>query len=106
MSGAPAHDAEQSFYAAALTEADRALFAEARAVEGLAEEVALLRLRLREALAQHPEDARLIESGVRLLIQSLLAQHRLSPKQADNLSAAMANVIEEVGDVLRGVTDV
>ncbi|MSQ42559.1 MAG: hypothetical protein EXR65_05970 [Dehalococcoidia bacterium] len=78
---------------------------DARAVEGLSDEIAVLRLLLREALTNHAADAHLIETTVRLLIQSMLAQHRLSAKQANNLSEAMAAVLEEFGDVLRGVTD-
>jgi hypothetical protein len=93
---------EQSFYASALTAAERDDLAEARGVEGLEDEVALLRLRLREALTQHPEDIRLIESGAKVLIQSLLAQHRLSPKQADGICEAVAAFLEEFGAVMRG----
>lgn len=79
------HDSRlsQSFYAIALDEADRAGLDEARQLEGLAEEIALLRLRVRDALIAHRDDTRLIETGVRLLIQSLLAQHRISAGQAE-----------------------
>ena len=37
---------------------------------------------------------------MRLLMQALLAQHRLSPKQAEHLGDAVANVLEEFGEVL------
>ena len=97
--------AEESFYASALEQAERDDLAEAANIAGLEDEVALLRLRLRIALERHPDDFRLIESGARLLIQSLLAQHRLSPKQADNLGEAMTGVIEEFGQVLRSAID-
>lgn len=106
MNEAPAQDARLSFYASALTEADRALFDDARAIEGLADEIALLRLHLREVLSEHVEDTRLIEGGVRLLIQSLLAQHRITRHQADNVTSAVANVIEEFTNMMREVTDV
>ena len=95
----------RSFYASALAEAERPALAEAAAVEGLADEVALLRMRLRDAIERHPDDIKLVESGVRMLIQSLLAHHRLSPKQADNLGDAVTNVLEEFGQVLRTATD-
>lgn len=88
------------FYGSALDAAGRDDLAEALAIEGLDEEVALLRLRLRESLEQHPEDIELLHRGVRLLIQSLLAQHRLSPRQAVHLGEAVANVIEEFGTAL------
>jgi hypothetical protein len=91
----------RSFYDAALTEADREELAAARGVEGLQDEIAVLRLRLREALAEHPEDSQLVERGVRLLIQSLLAEHRLSSKEARGLTDALTATFEEFANVLR-----
>ena len=91
-----------SFYASALGGAERAAeLAEAASVEGLADEIALLRIRLRETLEQHPEDFTLLQRGIRLLVQALVAQHRLSPKQAENFADAVAGVIEQMGEVLR-----
>ena len=99
-------DRRESFYVDALGGAERAAeLAEAREVEGLDDEVALLRLRLRDVLEEHPDDFRLLQSGVRLLIQSLLAQHRLSPKQADNLADAVSNVLEEFTAALKSVDE-
>lgn len=105
MMAAPAR---QSFYDSALGEAEREL-AEARAVSGLDEEVALLRVLLRvllrRALVDHADDVKLLQGGVRLLIQSLIAQHRLSEKQAENLSEAIVNVLDEFGEALKGAPD-
>lgn len=104
MSAPPASGpTEASFYDSALTAAERSQFDEARDVEGLEQEVALLRIRLREALIDRPDDVKLLQNGVRLLVQALLAQHRLTPKQANNLGEAAANLLEEFGDVLRDV---
>ncbi len=91
-----------SFYDSVLEAADRHDFHVAREVQGLDEEVALLRLQLRRALTDHDGDVdpKVLQSGVRLLVQALLAQHRLSPKQADHLGDAVANVLEEFGEVL------
>jgi len=91
-----------SFYDSVLEAADRHDFHVAREVEGLDDEVALLRLQLRRALAERDGDVdpKVLQSGVRLLVQALLAQHRLSPKQADHLGDAVANVLEEFGEVL------
>jgi hypothetical protein len=91
-----------TFYASALEGADRHDLAVARELEGLDDEVALLRLQLRRALAKHEGDVdpRLLQNGVRLLVQALLAQHRLSPRQAEHLGDAVANVLEEFSEVL------
>lgn len=104
--GARRQPPDESFYAAALTEADRVALEEARHVDGLAEEVALLRVRLRDALVEHRDDAKLIETGVRLLIQSLLAHHRISPTQADELSDTTAGLLERFTEILRSADDI
>ena len=85
---------------AALSRADVDALAEARDVEGLEEEVALLRLQLRRELADFDADPKLLQGGVRLLVQALLAQHRLSPQQADHLGDAVTNMLEQFGEAL------
>jgi hypothetical protein len=91
----------RSFYEAALSAAERDDLADARGVVGLQDEIAILRLRLREALADHPEDVRLVEQGVQLLIRSLLADHRISSREADGVTDAMALTIERFAGTLR-----
>ncbi len=91
----------RSFYEAALSEAERGDLAEARDIEGLQDEIAILRLKLRDALAAHPEDLLLVERGVRLLIQSLLAEHRLSAKEASGVTDAVTMAIERLAGTLR-----
>jgi hypothetical protein len=98
MSAATAH---RSFYDAALTEAERSELGDVRGIQGLEDEIAILRLRLREALAEHPDDLQLIERGVRLLVQSLLAEHRLSSREARGLTDAVTAVFEQLAGTLR-----
>jgi hypothetical protein len=97
--------ATRSFYESALDEADRAGLADAREVEGIGEEVALLRLQLRRQLAEEQPDPRLVQAGVRLLVQSLLAERRLSPQQADEVGEALAALLEEFGELLHEPDD-
>lgn len=84
------------FYESALSRAEREEFGVARGVEGLQEEIAILRLRLREALGEHPGDLDIVERGVRLLVQSLLAEHRLSSKEARNITDAASVLVEQL----------
>jgi hypothetical protein len=93
--------ARRSFYEAALSAAERDDLAVARDVEGLQEEIAILRLRLRAALADHPDDIKLVERGVRLLIQSLLANHRISSKEASGVTEAVTVALERFAGTLR-----
>ena len=90
----------RSFYARALSAADRAAFEDAHEVEGLDDEVALLRVQIRRLLEEETPDERVVQSGMRLLVQALVAQQRLSGRQAEGLGDAAAQLIEEFGALL------
>ncbi len=93
------------FYEDAIGEADRDDFIEALEVDGLDQEVALMRLHLRRLLTDTPEDAKVIHAGVRLLINALLAQRRLTDREARGIGEAVAAVMEQFSDVMGGVSD-
>jgi hypothetical protein len=86
------------FYREALSEAER--WERARQMEGLDEEVALLRVRLKEALEERPQDMQLIAKGVDLLVKAVAARYRLSPKAQRDLSDSIAGVVRGIGTVL------
>ena len=88
----------RDFYAAALTDAERLQLAEARRVDGLDEEIALLRVRLRSALEHRPEDFDLLRDGIALLVRAVSTQYRLSPKARKDLANRMAAVLNSIGD--------
>jgi len=95
----------RAFYEVALSEADRADLAGARRLEGLGDEIALLRLQLRRALEHDPLDAELLHAGVRLLVQALLAQRRLSPDQADEVNNSIAGTLELFASYMKEAAD-
>ena len=92
---------QRSFYDAALTATERAEIDDARGIEGLEDEIAILRLRLREVLAERPEDLELLERGVRLLTQSLRAEHRLASREASGVTDAATRLFEQLAGMLR-----
>ncbi len=98
-----------TFYERALDAAEHTelleAFREALDEHGLAGEAALLRALLRAALRSHPEDADLVLSGVRLLANVLLAQHRLSGAQAEDLASSLAEAGERLVGIVRGTDD-
>jgi hypothetical protein len=65
------------FYADALSEAERADLPVALEIEGVDEEIALLRLRIRTALEEHPDDLPLMFKGVDLLAKMVATRYRL-----------------------------
>ena len=87
------------FYARALTRAERAALPVALAVEGLDEEIAVLRLRLRQAIEERPDDLALMFKGIELMAKVVATRYRLSKKAERDLAASLANVIRGVGDI-------
>ena len=92
--------AKQGFYAQALSEAERVLIPEAREMAGLDEEIALLRVKLATALAEHPDNMPLMLRAVELVVRAVAAEYRLSRKSQDNLAAAIDGVLKEIGATL------
>jgi hypothetical protein len=83
------------FYEEALTQAERSDFRVALEVEGVDQEIAVLRLRLRTALKQHPEDLPLMLRGVVMLGQALGAKHRLGKQETGEVTDAIREVLME-----------
>ena len=88
------------FYDEALTEAERAALPLAREIRGIDEEIAVVRLRLRSALEQHPEDLKLMAKGVDLLVKALSVRYRLSKDEKADLSAGIKGILGEIGGTL------
>jgi hypothetical protein len=87
-------------YAESLTEAEREHLKHARKLDGLAEEIAVLRVRLFTALKEHPQDFRLLVAGVGMLVRAVATQYRLSPKARKDLADRMSAVLNSLGDQL------
>jgi hypothetical protein len=88
------------FYAQALTEAEKFELSQAEEVEGLDEEIALLRLRLKEMLNEHPENISLFLRGVELLMKAVSTKYRLSKDDKDNLGDAVSEVLKDIGGAI------
>ena len=85
------------FYDDALTEAERLRLPRARGVEGIDDEIALLRVRLLGYAQEHPENLDLLMKGVALLARAAAVRYRLSPKSQQDLTASLIGVVEGVG---------
>jgi hypothetical protein len=90
----------ERFYGKALSQAELVMLEEARDLEGLDEEIAMLRVRLFTALRDHPEDLRLLTHGIAILVRAVAAQYRLSPKARRDLSDHLSNLLNSLGDQL------
>jgi hypothetical protein len=88
------------FYAEALSAAEQADLPEALEVDGMDEEIAVLRLKLRKALEQRPQDVPLIFRGIDLLARVVATRYRLSKPAERDLAGSIANVVRAVGVLL------
>lgn len=89
----------RSFYERALTAGEQELLEEAREIEGLDDEVALLRMEILRLVEEQDADPRAFQAGLRLLIQALIARHRLTNRQAEHLGDAAAQLLEQFGAI-------
>lgn len=95
-------EATQSFYDRALDEAERRELEAARKVEGLDDEIALLRVAIARLLADEEEvDWELLQTTVRALAATLVTRHRISPRAAEGIADAAAELLEQFGAMLQ-----
>lgn len=92
------------FYAKALSEAERADLPVALEVEGMEEELAVLRLRLRTAIEEHPEDLPLMFRGIELIARAVAARYRLSKGEQKDLSSQLIVALRSVEEMLPGAS--
>ena len=86
-----------AFYAQALSQAEQVELSQARDVEGLDEEIALLRLRLKEMLGEQPGNMPLLLRVIELLVKAVSTKYRLSKGDKENLAEAITGVLKDVG---------
>ncbi len=89
------------FYEEALSQAEQVALSQARDLEGLDEEIALLRVKLR-SMADDPENVTPFLKGMELLVKAVGARYRLSKKSQEDLLQSVMGVLEGVGGALLG----
>ncbi len=90
----------------ALSKAERLELRRAGSVDGLADEIALLRAQLKKAVGAAPrsskprKDLRVVSQGVETLLKAVSTQYRLSPRGRGDLAENIARVLDQVGTQL------
>jgi hypothetical protein len=93
-------DSMRFFYGSSLTEAERVDLEEAAELENLDDEIAVLRVRLKTALNERPEDYALLVRGIGMLTKAVATQYRLSPRASKDLADNLAAVLNRFGDLI------
>jgi hypothetical protein len=79
---------------------EQELLNEAMAIEGLEQEIALLRVRLKAAFEEEKPDLRLLTKVMNTLVRAVATQYRLSPKARQDLADNLSAILNSLGDQL------
>ena len=99
MPGAARFRKARGFYAKALSAAEAVVLREAMGISGLDEEIALLRLRLQQAVEAHPEDIELMFKGAALLSRLVATKFGLSKGDESDVSAAIDRAVASLQEL-------
>jgi hypothetical protein len=94
--GAPRRRKRRNFYADAL--ADEGKLNAAGSIDGIDDEIAVLRTALFEQMREQPEDYERIARSVSVLVRAVVAQYRMSPRSAEGFAEKVTAVVRELGD--------
>ena len=86
----------RGFYSWALDEAEKLELEEACQVEGIDEEIALLRVKLRELLQERPERIDLHLEAANVIARLVKTRYQITKEQEKSLKEAIQKVLTEV----------
>jgi len=86
----------RGFYGRAVEEADKVELEEASHIEGIDEEIALLRVKLRELLAEQPERIDLHFEAANIIARLVKTRYQITREQKASLKEAIQKVLTEV----------
>jgi len=87
---------KHGFYSKVLDESEQLDFALANGVEGIDEEVALLRVKIKSLIAHDPDNITLIMKAINTLARVVSTKYNLSKKDKKGLKEAIGNVLKDI----------
>ena len=87
---------KHGFYARVLDEAEQVDFELASGVEGIDDEIALLRVKIKSILANDPENIKLIMQVTNALERLIRTRYKITKEQRKGLKEAIGNVLRDV----------
>ena len=97
--GAPAGNQnarKHGFYSRVLDEAERLDFELATGVEGIDDEIALLRIKIKSLLEHDPENIKLIMQATNTLARLVRTRYNIGKEDKKGLKEAIGNVLRDV----------
>lgn len=90
------NERKHGFYAKVLSEAESLDIEEAAGIEGLDDEIAILRIKLRQLLENDPERIDLQMKAVNTLARLIRTNYNITSEEKKTLKDAITNVLKEV----------
>ena len=87
---------KHGFYAKVLDEAERLDFELASGVEGIDDEIALLRVKIKSILSSDPENIKLIMQATNTLAKLIKTRYNIPKEQKKGLKEAIGNVLRDI----------
>ena len=87
---------KSDFYSKVLDEAERLDFELAAGVEGIDDEIALLRVKIKSILEHDPENIKLIMEATNTLARLVRTRYNITKEQKKGLKEAIGNVLRDV----------
>ena len=94
----PRGKAKANFYEQAMSEAEAEYLKRAGNVDGLDQEIAVLRTKIRSTLEERPDDVALLMKGIATLSRTLAANHRLAGKAEKDLFDNLVGTLRGLGE--------
>ena len=87
---------KHGFYSKVLDEAEQLDFELASGVEGIDDEIALLRVKIKSILENDPENIKLIMQATNALERLIRTRYKITKEQRKGLKEAIGNVLRDV----------
>ena len=87
---------KHGFYSKVLDEAERLDFELASGVEGIDDEIALLRVKIKSILERDPENVKLIMRATNALERLIRTRYNISKEDKKGLKEAIGNVLKDI----------
>ncbi len=87
---------KHGFYAKVLDEAEQLDFELASGVEGIDDEIALLRVKIKSILEHDPENVKLIMQATNALERLIRTRYKITREQRKGLKEAISNVLRDI----------
>jgi len=88
--------ANTGFYEAVLDEADKLDFEIASGVDGIDDEITLLRIKIKDYMKEHPDDIRLLMQATSMLARLVKINYNISKENKKGLSEKIYSVIKDL----------